>query len=158
MTKDVGVHKEIREAIVRRLVGKAVVHDSHTGGGDIAIYKGAAGRGKALSYPDIIVSHGGKALIVEIETGNKPKLLLGDAAANFHATIARKGDVPIDISKKSLLIVLPSLKIGKRGSGKPEQFLIVGEIIKSQWGDGFLGIVTELEVHAVIDKWLKGGN
>ncbi len=149
-------HREIRERILNDFEGGAELYSSHTGKGDIAFFKDEIGSHSALSYPDVLICKDGRTLIIEIETGNKPKLLLGVASANYHSNIGKQNNELIDISRKSLLIVLPSLEIDKKGSGKPRQISKVKELIQKQLDYEFIDIVTELKVHDIINEWLKG--
>ena len=154
MTKDDDRHREIREQIVNDFEGKARIYTSHTGkDGHIAFYHYAVANYSAMSYPDIIIADNGRALIVEIENNIAPKTMFADAYANYHGTVAEQNKEPIDISRKSLIIVVPSEKI-KEKSSKPRQFELVKELAGNYLDYDFFDIVTELEVHDIITEWL----
>jgi putative NIF3 family GTP cyclohydrolase 1 type 2 len=156
MTEDDDRHREIREQIVKAFKGKVSIYTSHTGiDGHIAFYNDAVANYSALSFPDVLIAHNGRVLIIEIENDNAPKTMFGDAYANYHGNIAEQNKGPIDISRKSLLIVVPSEKI-KEKSSKPRQFALIKELVGKHINYEYFNIVTELEVDDAIMRWLEG--
>jgi len=156
MTKDYGKHEKIRKDILRKLDGKAEFRSSHDDRGDIKFFMKVDERRIDLAEPDILVKKDDRILIVEIELSTSPKHLLGVAFAIDSSEQGEYNKQPIDVKKKSLLLVLDSSSVCKKGSRKPRQLQEVKSIIKHRLNFRYFDIVTNKEACDVILNWIFG--
>lgn len=154
MTQDKGRHRMFRKNILKELQGKGRVISSHEGEGDIVFFREVNGERVYLAEPDIVILTEGCALVVEIELGNSPKRLMGVAFAIHSSEQGYIRNESIDITKKSLLLVLDSEKINKKGSGKQRQIQEVKSLIQNQLDFEYVDIVTEKDAQEAVITWV----
>ncbi len=160
MTKDKGCHKKIREDIQERLnnlENTVEIHCSHGGDGDIYFFKKTANEKKInFARPDILlIRKDNHTLIIEIELSDSPKHLMGVACAIYSSEKCSHKRLPIKIEKKSLLLVLNSENVCKRGSEKDDQIKDIKSFIRTTLNFEDFNIVTEKNAFNAIKDWLN---
>ena len=154
MPEDHGWHRKVRRMILAELGELEGVYTSHDGKADIKFFKHVDEHLVELAEPDIVITQNNHMLVVEIENDDRPKHLFGVAFAVHSSLEGQQSDYKLDLSQKSLLIVLDSKKIGKKGSKKPHQVQEVKRVIESTLTDfQYFNITTEEHVMAEIKKW-----
>ena len=155
MTKDYKKHREIRKGILRKLDRKVEFLSSHDNG-TITFFRKIDERCIHLAEPDIVIIKDDRILVVEVELSNSPKHLLGVAFAIYSSDQGEYGKRPINLKKKSLLLVLDYPRVCKKGSGKPKQLQEVRSLIKNRLNFEYFDIVTNKKACDAIFGWTLG--
>jgi hypothetical protein len=154
MTLDYGRHRKIRREIIDNLKDSEEIYCSHEDEKNIKFFRKIEGRNIHLAEPDIVVKKDNRILVVEIELSNSPKHLMGVSFAIHASEQCEYKKQSIDIKQKSLLLVLDSKKIFKKGSGKPKQIQEIKSLINNLLRFEYFYIVTEETAVDVINRWI----
>jgi hypothetical protein len=160
MTKDTEIHREIRERILNGIDGKCSVAHSHgTEGKDVLLFRTLNDKQIDLAKPDMLIQLNGRTLIIEIEKSNSPKKMLGDAAAVSESFEWKWGPNPGGVlGRTSLLTVLPKSVFEKKGSGKPDQIMELGRLMRRRYDFDSVRILSDDKAIPAIENWLATGS
>ncbi len=161
MTEDHGRHREIR-LFVKKVLRDAfkTVKSSHENG-SLVLYSLRDGRPKgsatALKEPDVIAYDDDTFLIVEVETTNRPSMILGDVAsvdAATHYALSPDED-PRPLPHCRVVVVIDSQGL-KEGSTKLEQFALLEDSYRPAGSVADFRIVTENSFNSYIESIQPG--
>jgi hypothetical protein len=160
MTEDTGIHREIRERILRGIDGKCPVAHSHGDDGkDVLLFRTLSDEQIDLAKPDVLIPLSGRTLIIEIEDSNSPKKMLGDAAAVSESSKWKwSSDTKGVLGRTSLLIVLPKFVFEKEGSGKPNQMMELSRLMGRRHDFDSVRILSDDKATSAIENWLATGS
>jgi len=156
MTKDYGWHRKTRREIIETVKDYDEIYFSHENEDDIKFFRRIDNNDIHLAEPDVLLKKDNHVLIIEIELSNSPKHLMGVAFAVHASNKCKYQGQHIDIKQKSLLLVLCSENVFKKGSGKPKQIQEIKSLIKNLLPFEYLNIVTEKKAVNLIQSWITG--
>ncbi len=159
MAKDHGRHRDIRLTVMKELRDRFDIVECSHENGSLILYSLRGGRPKghatALKEPDVIAYNEDTFLIVEVETGNRPSMILGDVASIDAAThYALSPDAeprPLPLCKVVVVVDSRSLE---EGSSKLEQFALLEESYRPFGSVAEFRVLTEESFASNLD-WIQ---
>ncbi|HMB44833.1 MAG TPA: hypothetical protein VKL21_03325 [Candidatus Methanoperedens sp.] len=165
MKKESDLHRQIREDLLDKLgdiCGRGDIEEyywSHDVAGDIRFYNHACEKRIFLAQPDIVViDKNGRVLVIGIELTNTPKHLFGVVSTINSSSIGKFSRKNIDLSSKSMLLVLNFDDIPKKGSCKQTQIDSLRCLIEESTDFEFFDIISDTEAIDKIYCWLGDEN
>ena len=151
-------HAEILDRIINDLKGRIDERELFASHGhrrgEVLLTRNKEKNRIELEKPDLLIIRKDRALIIEIELGNPPKKIIGDAALiEFSDYFIWNSEWQALPEKKSLVIVIDE-KTLKKGGLKKEQFDGLKECVLKKFKFELFDIVGSQEFMLPIDRWL----